>query len=311
MTPLVVLNPAAGAGRTGRGREAVLRLLRRHLACPFDLALSAAPGDAVRLAAEARDAGRRLVVGVGGDGTWAELALGLLGRPGDPGSTPALGLLASGTGRGLADSLGLPRSPVRQARLLARGHPRAIDVLRLSCRGADGRPLDRVVVNECQAGIGADVVRATGAGLKRRLGRWAYSAAAARVLWAHRAVTAQVRLTGGATWRGPIHGVLLANGERTGGGLRLAPGARIDDGWLNGVLFGAAGWASLLASWARMGRGRHVGRGGVVASLGTAAEVLGDEPLPVEADGDLVGTTPLSVQVLRAALPVLCPRGAA
>jgi diacylglycerol kinase family enzyme len=117
----VIFNPTAGGGRARRRRR---RLERAVAGTPVDLTWRAtrAAGHATELAAEAAAAGCPLVLAFGGDGTYNEVARGLLG------SDTAMGVLPAGTTSVLAYELGIPRPVDRALEALCRGRDRAVRV---------------------------------------------------------------------------------------------------------------------------------------------------------------------------------------
>src|SRR6185436_3565183 len=138
----VIVNPVSGTGaRPGEGRRraelATARLRARGLT--GDVTTTEGSGHARTLALQARDAGARVVVAWGGDGTVNEVASALVG-----GST-ALGIVPSGSGNGLASELRIPRDPAAALDVALDGSERVVDAGEL-----DGH----VFVNV--AGVGVD-----------------------------------------------------------------------------------------------------------------------------------------------------------
>ena len=139
--PLVIANPAAGSGRTGRGLSQLLAAIRGAVG-DLDVAETGRRGDAAALAAAAARDRRPLVIGLGGDGTLDEIVNGLLGAPAaaglgsgaggaeaegpgpDAASLPALGIVGTGTGGDFGRSLGIPHELGRVPRR-PRGRRRA------------------------------------------------------------------------------------------------------------------------------------------------------------------------------------------
>ncbi|MDE0651330.1 MAG: diacylglycerol kinase family protein, partial [Gammaproteobacteria bacterium] len=107
----VIFNPASGHGRGARRIPLYRELLDRHLAS-WEWAATTAPGEEAELADRAIAGGAKLVVAVGGDGTWSQVADRVVaaGRP-----DVVLGLLASGTGNDFGKSLGLSYGTGRRA----------------------------------------------------------------------------------------------------------------------------------------------------------------------------------------------------
>jgi diacylglycerol kinase (ATP) len=127
----VIFNPAAGHGRAGRLVDEYASRLRERLGA-FDHATTSAPGDEVRLADRALDAGCTAIIAVGGDGTWSKVADRIV-RSGR--RDVALGLLPAGTGNDFAKSLGIRADRIENILGgIVEGRRRTIDVGRAASR---------------------------------------------------------------------------------------------------------------------------------------------------------------------------------
>lgn len=232
MKSLVVFNPRSG--RSGRNAQ-LLPILRDFVGANRDLrlALTEGPGHATVLAREGVAAGCACVIAVGGDGTLNETAQALVDAPAD------LGLVACGSGNGLARHLRLPLQPVEALRLLGSGTARRgiIDT-----GVADGKPF----FNAMGLGLDAEVSRRFNR-LTRR-GPLAYGGA----VWeAYRATPPESCVICSADERHPFRAMLIAvlNSDQYGNNARIAPGASVVDGLLDLVavpptsLWGAPGMA--------------------------------------------------------------------
>ena len=333
LPPLVIANPAARSGRTRGEIEAIVTALQDRIG-PVDLALTDRAGHATALAAGAVAERRRLVISVGGDGVLSEVVNGLLALPGPPPpeTLPALGIVSAGTGGDFGRSLDI--APERDAFIaaIAAGRERLVDVGRARFTGNDGRMRERYFVNVLSAGIGGLVDRYTAAMPAVVPGRVAYGAATlgAVVACRRRRLTCRATLADGAAFERDLdtYAVVIANGHTFGGGMRVAPAARVDDGLLDVVLVATPTKVTMLRHFLSIYRGEHLTKPGVSAFACTRVEVLagaggqGSKPtparspagspgtrpgslFPLDVDGDALGDIPLRVEVVPAALRVL------
>jgi diacylglycerol kinase (ATP) len=218
-------------------------------------------------------------------------------------------VLDAGTGRGFAESLGLPPTHRAQRAVVDRGHLARVDVGRLSCSRPGGPTVERVFVSECQVGVGAAVCARLGRPGKRLGGRLGFLLATLVAgLW-RQAVPLSVSLDDGPFVALRLLGVVVANGSHTAGGMRLAPAARLADGRLDVVLIHDMSIRRRLGLLRRVYRGEHVD--GLRCSVHPVRRLRlrAPEPVPVAADGEVLGVTPLDVEVLPRALRVLTPEG--
>ncbi|WP_407317848.1 diacylglycerol kinase family protein [Isoptericola halotolerans] len=320
----VVVNPTAGAGRAARAGRRLTARLRSAGHHVHDLS---APTAAATLAGARRavDGGAldALVV-VGGDGTVH------LGAQAVAGTATPLGIVAVGSGDDFAACLGLPCHRVTTAvdhvcAALDAGLVRRVDAIAVTC---PGRP-DRWVTGAVSAGLDAAVnARATA---MRHRGRARYTLAALVEIAAFRAWSYSLLLRGvtddgglplrttdggrAAVWQGRAAMVTAANTDRIGGGIRVAPDARVDDGLLDVLVAPVLTRAGAAGIFPLMFTGRHVRRPDVhvlrarevtIAATPTPEPPGRAAPLPdAHGDGERLGPLPLTARVVPGALRVL------
>jgi diacylglycerol kinase (ATP) len=294
-SPLLVVNPQAGRGDQ-RIVERLLAALHAHGVEPV-IARTTRAGDAGTMARDAVLAGRRFVVAVGGDGTVNELVNGLVdARTGEVvGDEPVLGVVSSGSGCDLMRTFGLDVSPEVMADHLVTGDTLAIDLGRVRTTRPDGSDEVRLFANVAEAGYGGTVTRLANR-LPRRVGRARYGAAIVGSAPSFRRVTATVSVDGG-TVTDTLCNVVIANGQFFGGGLKVAPRALPTDGRLNVQTWGGRPIDVLLAQ-RQLRTGAHLRRDDVREWQSTTVTIEAERPLRLEADGEVLGTTPASFDML-------------
>ena len=293
--PLLIANPAAG-----RGRNAVLGRLRaalRDRGLEYEVRLTEAPGHATTLAREAAEAGRRFVVAVGGDGTVHEVVNGLVdaesGRA--RGEDLVLGVVSAGSGSDLARTFGLDRDPELLARHLDGEATMGFDLGRVRLTGRDGRERTVLFHNIAEAGYGGLVTD-----LANRLPRWV---GGTRYVLATLAAVSRFRLVPTTVTvdhtevSEELSNVIVANGQFFGGGLRVAPRALPDDGRFN-VQVWRGRPADVLRALPDLRVGMHLERDDVREWQSTTVRIDADQPLLIEADGEVLGTTPAEIDLL-------------
>jgi YegS/Rv2252/BmrU family lipid kinase len=295
---LFIINPAAGAGRTLPVWSALQPELRRR-ALHGDHFVTNRPGEALDVAAAA--AGKyKVVVAVGGDGTVFETVSGLL-RSAVSGTT--LGIIPCGTGNDAAQNLGIT-SVAAGLRAIESGSPLAADTIAITCR-CRNQVIQHHALLFAAAGIIGPQLRYTTALTKRILGRaLAYRFATIRALLAYRPLELTVSCDG-RVFKEPFLYVGAHNAETIGGGMRIAPGAKLDDGLMRLNLIASVGRCEALRQLRRLCRGEHTGHPGVRYLTGTNLEIQSTEPIDIAADGDLIGFTPARFSVRPRSLLVL------
>jgi diacylglycerol kinase (ATP) len=253
-------------------------------------------GDAADRAAQAGD---RLVIAVGGDGTAHEVVNGLLRRP--TSAPPRFGaLLRAGTAGDLARSLPSPSRPELVPAWLATNRWRSVDVGRVST--STGR---RYFINVADAGIGAEVVRRAARGPAWVGGTGNFLAGAVISLLKHRNASVQLRLDDGPVLRRRVRTIAVANGAYLGGGMWIAPRAAVNDGLFEVVTIGDVSRWLGIRSLPMLYRGTHGRLAQVEFGQARRVEIDSDEPIGVEADGELAGSTPAVFEIVPGALQVI------
>ncbi len=300
---LVVVNPSAGGGRAGRIWQALRKTTPELAAAETLQATDAATSRHQLAAALQRGAGR--VLAVGGDGT-AHLVINTLLEEA-VGDTVAFGLVPAGTGSDLARSLGLASRPAAALRQVLTAEPRTIDALQVTVAGSDGDAGPSCyVVNIASAGLSGAVVPAVNANPNR--GRLAYLTSTLAALWRYRPVPCRIEVDGETFSDGGFFLAAFANGQYFGKGMRVAPDARLDDGWINVVVIPPVPLWHLPYRMPQFLTGRHVTLPFVKTTQARHVRLspaVGFPPLDV--DGESLPAGPAEVRVLPGALRVLAP----
>ncbi|HEX7172440.1 MAG TPA: diacylglycerol kinase family protein [Candidatus Limnocylindria bacterium] len=294
--PLVIVNPTAGGGRAAR----LVPWLRERLASRADarLVVTRRAGEAEAVAGEARSAGVDRIVAVGGDGTVQEVVNGLV-----DGAVPAtVGIVPVGSGNDLARSLGLPRDPAAAWTVAIGRGERAVDLLLAT--GGSGRR--RWFGSAGGIGFDAQVAAAmaTRAGWQR--GQLGYLLTTLVELRRFSNRRVELTLDGAATAHQVLF-VAIANGEYYGGGMRIAPGAAVDDGMFDLCVVGNVSRLTALRQLANLYRGTHVDHPSVAMHRGRSVAIAGDRATLVHLDGEPFGGLPLQVELHPARITVAAP----
>jgi diacylglycerol kinase (ATP) len=309
--PLVIVNPASAGGATGRAWPSLASEARRHFGA-FAVAFTERGGEATEIAEREARGGRRFVIACGGDGTISEVANGILRA----GSEAELGVLPSGTGGDFRRTLDVPARAADAARSLREGKTRALDAGRVTFLNERGEEESRFFVNVASFGMGGEVIRRVKsreglpAGAARLLGgKLSFAAAALQSALTFEKPSVRVSLEGGAESQLTVANFCVANARYFGGGMKIAPNAKLDDGLFDVVAVGDVSAATILTNSYRLYLGTHLGMSEVNHARArhlSARPASGDE-VKLEVDGELVGRLPAEFEILPGALRVRCP----
>lgn len=275
----LIHNPAARGEKSAR----LGRLISKLEPTPR-VFLTNGPGSARQIAADLARMGKHVIAAGGGDGTVNEVVTGLLDAASEGFPLPELGLMPFGTMNVFALELGLPVRNIRQCwRAITEGTTREVDLW-----VANGQPL----VQLGGVGLDAAVVAETTWEMKRRMGPLGYLINAARVL--ARPAPKLCITVDGRELEGAL--VLLGNGKRYGGPLKVFPSAAPDDGHLDVLVLKKQTAGDVLGFLAALATGGIEKFPGVWMGRGERIEVTSAREVPVELDGEAAGWTPLRIE---------------
>jgi len=284
-----IINPISGGIRPDAARdraELAATILDRH-GNPADVFVTERAGHAKELAKAAVARGADLVMAWGGDGTINEVASALVF-----GEVP-LGIVPAGSGNGLARELGVRLKPELAIADALAAEPRLIDV---------GEIEGRYFVNIAGIGFDAHVASQFNTPGNQRRGLLGYARISLRALGSYVPGLYRISHTGRSTERRAIL-VTVANSAQSGNGARIAPGAKVDDGWLDLVVVEERSRWRTLMQLPRLFNGTIRRIPGCTIDRIQRATIESDTPMMFHVDGEpREGGTRLRVRVHPGAL---------
>jgi len=308
----VVFNPASGRGRGARRIDGFLSLLEKYMP-GFTHAGTSRPGEESLLTDQAITEGFDLIVAVGGDGTWSNVADRIVASGKE---NVALGILASGTGNDFGRNFGMSiRNPELAVQTLANGVVRRVDVGRVVTGAtplrAEARPLEaskgRHFLNLVGFGFDIAVIEdALGARFLR--GELLYKLTALKNLFSYSGVPLVLE-SDGPTVDGDQLMLTISNAPFFGGGYLIAPAAELGDGLLTACAIGNTPPFTRWRLFNAAPKGRHVRSSHVQMRQSARFSVRFSTPPKYEVDGDLwqAEGTEVIVEAVPRALRVVVP----
>lgn len=296
----LIVNPAAGAGRTAK-KWPQIRSLLKSIGLRFEHDLTEAPRHAIELAKSAAKKGYELVVSVGGDGTINEIVNGLYDAGGI--KDVALGIISTGTGSDYIRTVGIPRRHIEACQRLLNPQKRVVDLGEVEY-ASSGRATKRLFVNFAGLGFDAEVVKATTQKFKALGAVPSYLMGLLATFLCYRNREVTVRLDGRTDDR-KVCAVVMSNGKYGGGSMYVAPDADLSDGLLDVMIIDDISKPDLLWSLPRIYRGTHLTHPKVTAERAREIEIIPRQPMSIQADGELLGDAPASFRILPAALNIV------
>lgn len=291
-TIAVVLNPVAGGGKTLTALPRVHEALKT-LGRPYHIHLTERAGDGRVAAKRLAQDGAALILSVGGDGTIHEIANGLC----ESGTMVPLGVVPAGNGSDFARTINASKKIEESVRAACNGRTRTIDIGRATFN--DGAT--RCFINV--AGLGFDALVAERAHDTKFLpgANLPYLAAALRTLVSYRNIKVTVEADGESISTYAVF-VQIANAKFMGGGYKIAPMADLEDGLLDVAIVGDLTKPDLLRTLPKVYGGGHVNHPKFTHLRARRIRIETLEPALVQLDGELVGNSPVTFDVLPGAL---------
>jgi diacylglycerol kinase (ATP) len=293
---LVIVNPVAGGGRALRALPPI-RSFFQSCGRRVDFILSKSSADIREQARRAAASGYRYVVALGGDGAFHHLVEGILG------TECIAGFLPAGNGNDVAEVLSIPRDPIAAAEALLHATPMAIDLIRIRLAGGG----KAICVCAGGAGLDAEAAHLANTRFKAWPGVTRYLAGLAESFRGGSAFELRAKLEV-ESWGGRALLAAVANGPVYGSGIRIAPDARVDDGWLNVVIVASVPWTKLVEAIPILLTSGDVRFEEVKRFRCRRAHFETDRPIKIHADGEILGETPAEFELLPAALRVMAPQ---
>ena len=311
----IIANPRSGRGKVGAHLVEIERFLA-DAGLSYRIVRTTHPGHATDAARDALTRGERYLVAVGGDGTVHEVLNGMIAGDQPVAADAVLGVVAAGSGCDFVRSFGLPGDAVQGARHLAGDRVRSIDVGTVtftsgpasgavsgsgSGSGSGSAEVTRYFANIAEAGLGG-AVAARASGLPAFLGGAKYFCAFWLTLPGFGPRTVRID-AGGQEFTGRAFNVVVANCRFYGDGMHISPKSDPCDGSLE-VLVMKGPKSDAFTTLPKVYRGTHLPHRNIAEMRGSRIRIEADPALPIEADGEILGTTPATFEVVPRAIRV-------
>lgn len=311
--PVVIVNPESAGGSTRKSWPRIASDLRSDFG-PFDVVFTKQAREGVQLAADAARQGIELIIACGGDGTVSEVANGIL----ESGKDAELGILPSGTGGDFRRTLQIPTHTRSAATVLRTGRTRRIDVGRVSFIDYSEGEASRYFLGVASCGMSTRVIERVKEGAPDWLpqhvpawlgGRVSFGAALLQTAARTSSSDLIVQLDDEHERHLTVTNLCIANARYFGGGMKVAPDAKLSDGKLDVVSFADLSAFKIFRSAPRLYFGSHLSMPEVSHALARKVSVRSAtqaKEVAIEIDGELPGRLPATFQIIPEALRVRC-----
>lgn len=285
---LFIVNPVAGKGKSLEYAAYIEQTLKEK-AVNYALKFTSCKGEAEQIAREAACGIYEKIVAVGGDGTVYEVINGMMG------GTAALGVIAAGTGNDFIKTMGISQNLEEALETILDGKSIFIDC---------GKANDRYFINVASVGLDAEIVRKTEE-IKRYIsGPTAYVAGVFKTLFQYEPMPVEIAIDDWS-YKGKITLIAVGNGKYYGGGMKVVPSAEVDDGYFTICLIKPMSKLKMLRLFPTIFTGDHTKEPEVEILKGKKVKVYSREPMILNTDGDIIGKTPVTFEVIENKMAVI------
>jgi diacylglycerol kinase (ATP) len=290
MKLLFIVNGQAGKGK-GKKHWSQIESYLDGLGISYDVHFTAGPKEATEVARRAAGRPYTHVIAVGGDGTVNEVVNGLYGQP------AVFGVIPTGTGNDFARMLQIPRDPLLAVQTLFTGRSQKIDLMQFNNRlivGTIGIGLDGAVAEEINRSH-----------WKKRFGTSGYVISMLKQLRTFRPFTLILDVDETKVQLDRCWMVAIGNSSFYGGGMKICPNAKYDDGLLDVCIVNDFSRPEILAIFPSVFFGKHVRHPKVLYFHGKKIRVRTEPCVYVHGDGEILGQTPGEILIHPQALNVI------
>lgn len=285
---LFIVNPVAGKGRALEQIPKIKEKFDKER-IDYEIKVTKEKGEGEKLAREGIENGFNHIIAVGGDGTAYEVVNGIRNEK------VVLGILPAGTGNDFARMLKMPKDHDDILETIKVARKRKIDI---------GLVNDRYFLNCSSVGIDAEIVKETEYIKKYVSGTLAYILGVLKTLIRYRYKEVDIEIDG-KRMKKKIELMAVSNGKYYGGGMKINPMADFDDGFLDICIVNRISKIKFAMLFLTVFKGKHVEIQEVETLRGKEIKIYGNSSLMLNADGDIIGTTPAAIKIEKRAIEVI------
>jgi diacylglycerol kinase (ATP) len=267
-----IVNPAAGGGRKLSFIPEIQSFCKSNN-LDFEKVLTKEPKEATKIAHKAAQS-HEVVVAVGGDGTISEVAAGIYD------TSAVLGILPTGSGNDFAPMVGVPKNLKKALQALINGRVRHVDLGRVNG--------EYIFVNGMGVGFDGEAATRVRKFLKYLPGYPGYLAAVLRTLATYKFRNAEIILDDNITKNQKILLVAVCNGTQYGGGFKVTPTAKIDDGVFTVCMIDKMNRFYALRNLPKINKGHHLNMPEVHTYTSTKVTIQSESDIQAQLDGELL-----------------------
>jgi YegS/Rv2252/BmrU family lipid kinase len=294
-----IINPHSGSGKS-KQKWAEIQVLLEARKIPYQVSFSAYTNHPTTLALEAIQNGHRQLAAIGGDGTIHEVIEGIMQKPSPPNDPIVFTAFAGGTGNDWLRHHPIPQTPEKWVEMLVNGQNIPHDIAKIFYTEKGENKIgysNNVVGLAYDAAVVAETLSVNKNGI---LGQFFYFFWILKCLTRYKSQSVKIETSEGK-WEGEAFCINIGICKYSGGGMRMVPEAQHDDGLLDITIIKNMPRWKIIWEMRRLYNGTIYGAKQVIrlkSAWITIAAGNTHSPILIEADGELLGTTPVKIETL-------------
>jgi len=293
----VVINPNSANRRTLNEWPLIEQELKRNLG-GFGVEFTSGPDEATKITRSALKDGYEMIVCVGGDGTNNEVINGFFEDDKMINPQSVFGMICRGTGSDLRKTVGSPRDIIEAAKVLGGKKIKACDLGKTTFINHQGKETGRYFINIADFGIGGEAVDRVNKTTKIFGGFISFLWATLVTSFIYRNKRVQLRIDDESFKEEFIKNVVVANGKFFGGGMQIAPRAKMDDGVFEIVVLGNLGWVEGFLVMRKIYKGEIIKNKKVRYSSAKRVMATSEQRVLLDLDGEQPGMLPATFEII-------------
>ncbi|MBI2609514.1 MAG: diacylglycerol kinase family lipid kinase [Deltaproteobacteria bacterium] len=299
-----IVNPQAASGACRDLWKKTFKT-RLDLFPHHEIAYTTKPKEATELARKAISTGFEKIIAVGGDGTLNEVLNGFFENGKLLSDSVLLGMYPLGTGGDFPRNFSFPQKDEEVLKLLSRGMVQKIDVGKINYE-EEGLEKHHYFLNISSFGLSVEVLENMGS-TKGFLGKASYLSTSALSFLKSKAQIFHVKKEGEQIEREYLaHNIFVANGMFSGGKMKWAPHAKVDDGFFDVVILEKLPKWKLPFIIPKIYKGTHLKEKEVEVFRSPWLEFQSEKEVFFEADGEIIGKLPATFHILHKCIHFIC-----
>lgn len=290
MSYLFIVNPVAGKGNESRVTSLIKEVMDKYN-YTYDIKITEKVGDAKLFAEEAKTKEFSTIVSVGGDGTIHEVVNGMVG------GSQKLGVIPAGTGNDLARSLNIPLNLREAIEVLVKQNSIPIDLGKLN---------GKYFINFCSVGLDALIAQEANKIKKYFSSTYAYIIGVVKALIKFNSLKVDLTIDN-KIYSEEIMLIAVCNGSYYGGGMKIAPDAKMFDGEFDICVVEKMSKLKLLFLFPTIFKGKHTKYKEVKIYRGKDVQITSSQDTNVNADGEIVNNRPIKFEAIHKKIEVIVP----